>query len=719
MLAREILTEQMPEVSTKPPVSNKPKAAIQPDNPFTYNWGNYMEKTFTNEQTKKLSPQELLLQSATGAKITGAQFIGKARDLKDSIANNPKKYGEDDLRTLHELYQKASDTFLSESLAGSKSQKVKQAFTAQAEAAKYAPPLLNKESPLYDMKKAVQKGQDSQKNNLFPAHFTGLGGHGILKEGSIHAFNRTIDGENVTQIGFKLSKFARSDLQTHLTAIIENPEAFAIAAESLGAKVTINEDIHIQDKFLRRQEDGTFSKKNGASPGGAFPTPWKAQAIQIEFSGMGSVIIGNTPRCSTLYSSVKVIVNQDLNKGEGQNIAHQMLSMVGLGPIMHPQDPIDEERLKVAKLFRAYFPQEAVKMERTKDFYELPLPLLIEKIRNFKNEDGPTMYDLLKKYDIQTTESSTKKSKKNSLIQKVEVFPGKEVFAVTDISSQMRTSGAHGLMAGVGSDNANDASDSIVKMVNSGAMSGEDLYEAGLIGKKASPSGPDSQSGGFNRVFTRLITQSNCQANLMGGADCPLPLKGVYQVLYDLDAVNTGAYAYTSDLYGVNNPQHENYHQYENRDNLIKFSQKVVSESEAKHQENAILSSERNKIMEERKGLEQEKEKKMGAPSEEQKEELKKIDDKLKENTIKENDLRVKMRENRGVLYENEVMIKNTIPPQMIRGIVCQTQDNKDLLIQKLRKSDFVKKNKINLDNFIHVADNFDEQMWKTQGGLK
>ena len=582
----------------------KPSGQPVPVNPtkakqFKYNWGinpSTLPESTLNQQIASAKPEDLLNMSAKGIKVSGEQYLTAAEKYRSTIPAGGKERGPM-LTTLHQLYSKAADTFENEG-------NLVKAFEARANASKFTLP--SSGSALHNMSQAVGQGQAAQRNTSFPAHFAGLD-TGILKGAALRASNRTIEGQEVTQLEFKLSKFARNDLQGHLLNIQGNLSAFeASLPPELQGKVRVTV---VQDSFLGKKGDGSFGVTEGL-------TMFKAQAIQIEFEGVGSVIIGDSPHIGCLYNNVKVLVKAGLPEGKAQAQVHQMLTMLGVGPIMNEQRESDEERLKAALIFRTYFPKEATQMERSKEFYEMPVEMLKEKIVT----KVPEMKSIFQKYEQQP-----------NLIQKVETYPGKATFAITDLSQQMRAKGAFGLMAGVGT------SDSVALIMKNGSLSSQDRFQAGLFTKGAS-SESDLKSGGGDGVFTRLINTETVKDDVTD-----FMFKGKFQMLYDLDVCNTGAYGFNNDLYGVKNPEDDTYENYVGRDSLLELAAKADLDS------------------------------------------------------------------------SNEMIVKNTIPPAMIRGIVCQSQAAKDELIAKLKAQGTIVDDKINgkpVDSFIHIADKFSGSMW-------
>lgn len=703
-------------------------------NKFTYDWElSHKNKTYTAEETNDMSPKDMLLLEAKGAKITPQQFMGKASSFQLELSKNKKNTSED-LRTLHELYQKAADGFIKlsaqETRPNAKAKLVELAFKARTEASLHAAPAL-KESPLYKMQKAVESGQKDQTSPHFPAHFSNVGSAGIVQESSIQAFNRVIEDKSVTQVNLSLTLSARSDLQENLMAIGENPQTFQSSLSSLGiTKVTVTE---IDDKYLRKDmKTGTFDGKSGVCPSGTIfeegklKEKWNSKAIQIQFEGVGTVMIGNTAKCGNQYTRVQVILDQELPDGEALTRAHQMLTVVGLGPAMHPQKKEDDERLKVTKVFEHHFPKEAVKMKRTKEFYEIPLPELISIMESLPiaTSEGATVSDVFEKYEIKPKEKKplALSFKKSNLVEKIEIYPGKKVWAVQDISEQMKSAGAYGLMAGIGkaplqgailTEKQIDAAvDTLIKVLLNGAVSAEDLFLAGLSSNTTS-AGPDSLSGGNKETFNRLFTENNSHPNLHED-ECPVPCKGAFQLLTGLEALNVGGFAYEKDLYGASNPQHENYPFFENHENLPDFAKKIMTASQegnvmiaALENDIKILQNTSDQIIKEKSKLQSQ-----STLSSQEEVMLKQLSSKNQDVVNYISGKLTEIKNHRQGLYENEVMIGNTIPKSMQRRVTTQDVRFKDAAVNKLKELKITKINNVELDKFFVVTNNFNQEMW-------
>ncbi|QLH37174.1 MAG: hypothetical protein HWD61_14365 [Parachlamydiaceae bacterium] len=178
--------------------------------------------------------------------------------------------------------------------------------------------------------------------------------------------------------------------------------------------------------------------------------------------------------------------------------------------------------MQIAQLFRAYFPQEAYELEQTKIYFEYPISELKQKIE----ETVPEMKGIFKRYLEDHPE----------LMKKEEIYLGKTIWTITDLSKQMKAKGAWGLMSGI-----NSFSEAC-KILKYGALSTEDRFKAGMI--VMGTSSCEDLGVGCKSVFTRLITP-NLKSKLS-----KMDFKGRLQVLYDLDAVNRVSYGYKMDKFG-------------------------------------------------------------------------------------------------------------------------------------------------------------------------
>ncbi len=522
------------------------------------------------------------------------------------------------LTDLHELYHQAIT---------SGSLDAEQVFELSIRAAQNTLPPAG--TLLFDMADAVSKGEKAQDNPDFGAYFSNLD-TGILKGGVICIHDRLIDGEKKYHIQFKLSEFARKDLAQNL-ALLEHEENKEVFQKLLPEGLAVKSMRTVPDTFLgKADKNDSFTDKAGY----ALPN---AEACEIEFQNGAKVIIGRSEdlyKC--LYDEVNVIIPHGQVKGEELQMAHAVLAVLGVGPIFNAKRAADKERMEIAQIFRTYFPGDAFAMERTKAFYELPINALKKWITGVQ----PEMQAKFDHYYKDHPEELTTRA----------IYSGKEVVCLNDISKQMRANGAIGLMIGMGSSSrdtkAADAAASVIARLITGSLSSQDRFKAGLFRKGASCES-DFRAGGSGSVFTRLVNAQTKENETM----YQIPMSGPFQILFNLDAVNQGAYAYNDDKFGAKSDYY-----YKNRSNLIDFAKNADS-------------------------------------------------------------------------CANEVMVNSRITPDLIKGVVCQSEENKKMLVDQIIKasSDLEKVGKqalvkivngkqtvngIPLEEFIHVAETFDAKMW-------
>lgn len=441
--------------------------------------------------------------------------------------------------------------------------------------------------PLHNMEAVIKEGATKQTYAPLGVHFSGCD-TGMLKGGHLNAVqreavpaatgilqiiaNRGIKAEQPAHIrfDFKLSHFARQDVDKSIKALksadsAKNPQLKGVTISSADDTFEGNNGV----SFTPTRTDISTSPPDippalvGLAPVIVALAPvvatfyfvrnrilnFKAQTTTIKFPDIGEVIIGDTPSIITRYNNVQVKIPPNLPPGEGLQRVHHMLSALGLGSLLCPQRQVDDERLKIAHLFRTYYPKEAYAMERQKEFYEWPLEVLKSKI-------VATCPDMQKRFDKYLKDFP-------ELMQLVEIAPGQKAWAITDLHTQLKQEGAWGLMAGT-----SGSSETMALILRDGPLSTETRFNAGAIVQGASAI-RDINAGSGNQVFTRCVGN-----NLKDFTPYSFNLSGNFQVLYDLEAINRGGYAYQADEYGTKDPS-----TYGNRGNLIDFAKNLSTKS--------------------------------------------------------------------------------------------------------------------------------------------
>lgn len=569
--------------------------------------------TMSEEEIAKQTPDELLCLIGKGVSVSAEHILSITEKitggLPQAAIDNPSI-----LTTLHKLYDKAAEILIEEG-------RINEAFKARAMAAEKI--VYPDTHPLHQMNQAIAKGAGKQKIPDFGAHFSEMDS-GTVKGGNLRAWTRRMEGKETNCFEFKLCPYARNDFQYMYTLIQQNQEEFKNSLPGLlrDKEMTLTT---VPQYYRKKNEEGDFSTEEGINP-------WYAQAIQIEFKGIGKVHIGNSPEVGCMINEVNVELDAELPAGEGLKALHQMMAVLGCGPVVGAQREEDRRRLQVAQIFRAYFPKHAICMEQAKEFYELPVDDLIEKI----HQEFPEVKDsgIFQKYLKDHPE----------LLKLEEIYPGRSIWCLADLAEQIKEKGGIGLMQGVGQSSFNDAVDSLIPILTKGNLSTQDRFLAGLIIYGASSS-EDLASGGGDQSFTRMITK-----NLENKDINEFRFHGNIQVLWDMSVVNRVSYGFEIDTYGVKNTQDKGYLKYASRQNLMELAETLKSDA-----------------------------------------------------------------------YLNEVMVKNRMAPDFIRGLVVQSDEERERLIDRLKnveglitlESGEERINGLPLDKFIYTAKQFGRHMWE------
>jgi hypothetical protein len=206
--------------------------------------------------------------------------------------------------------------------------------------------------------------------------------------------------------------------------------------------------------------------------------------------------------------------------------------------------------MKIAVLFHTFFPKEALEMETTKEFYECSIEDLMEKIV----AKVPEMEGVFREYLEENPEK----------MELQEVFPGRQVWAITDLGDKVKGSGVWGLMRGISS------LQNVVRICKQGSWSTQTRFQSGWP-EDGSSSEDDLKSGGGDRAFLRAIKS--------GFRTTPMRyffFSGKAQLLINPRILNRGCpYAYLDDTYGAKNKYHRNYDMYRDRTSITEFADYV------------------------------------------------------------------------------------------------------------------------------------------------
>lgn len=354
---------------------------------------------------------------------------------------------------------------------------------------------------LYNMDQAILDGTKLQSRKEFGAYFSYCD-TGMVNGGHLHAIKRNVRGQERNCFDLKLNSYARPGVNNIIESLSD---------------LKMRNKLDAMDPLMKGLEISSVNDKYESVDGITYcPSrlfSFSPSATKISIQGVGEIYVSNSPFMSTMYNNIRVDLNPNIDPRIGLNHLHKILAILGLGSAVCESRPEDEERLKLLVKFRAADPSIAYKFERDPLNYSCSIECLKKKIKLL----------CLSNLD-------------NLQIEKKEIYPGMDVWSLPTIKKQMKLEGAYGLMSGV-----YGSSKTLANIMRDGALSSEDRFKAGLFIKGVS-SISDLREGSGDQVFTRLIS-----------THFPLALfifSGDFQILYDLEVLNRGGYAYSMDEFG-------------------------------------------------------------------------------------------------------------------------------------------------------------------------
>lgn len=314
----------------------------------------------------------------------------------------------------------------------------------------------------------------------------------------------------------------------------------------------------------------------------------------INFKGMGRIVIGTHEGDYGSYFRLSITIDATVPPEKVGEHAYRMLAILGLGDIAHAIRPIDIERIKIFQLFRAYFPVEALKFERSQNAFETPLTTLKDRMIV---ESSSHASDKAKVKAIFDRHLST--------MYQQEIYPGYSIWAVRDLSKEIASEGGIGLMVGVGCAYLDErgrevlhpfpkSAEDLVSMLKYGILSTEDRQLYGINEKAGVSPGKDSYLGGGDSVFTRLVLNTWLKRE---NAKFPIKIKafgfhGHFQVLLDPKLLDRVGYGLEGDCYGAKtthpffgiNPYHR-------RKNLVELTKHLHDKYSGEHRNEICIKS--------------------------------------------------------------------------------------------------------------------------------
>lgn len=283
---------------------------------------------------------------------------------------------------------------------------------------------------------------------------------------------------------------------------------------------------------------------------------------KIRFEGLGSLLVGASPDYPTIYDKVTVQLDQ------GKNIydLHEMLSFVDLHEAIQTSTAQDIERIKVGHLFRTYFPNEALPLERSHLFFAASVHDLKEEIIKQVPQMETIFHENLPNMGTQ------------------EILPGRIRYTIPGLANEAKNLGAGILTSVLTGDNGKEEmfkqTASVLKM---GMLSSETRFSHGINIKGAS-SVSDFYLGSADSVFTQMVSKGDLEKGIKSMA-----WTGDVRFLYSIDLLETGSYQYMQDTFGERKPQMPHSF-YGNRPGILDF---VRERNREIHYTNEVMIKER------------------------------------------------------------------------------------------------------------------------------
>lgn len=264
----------------------------------------------------------------------------------------------------------------------------------------------------------------------------------------------------------------------------------------------------------------------------------------IDFEGIGTIMIGNDPRCISEYGHLSISLDPQVTEDEAAGKLHLLLAIFGVGTLSSESRPEDIERKKILLFFRAFYPRESTELEKAVEVFHI-------SIQKLKHEIIQKVPEMQEKFDRDLA----------GMYQQ-EIYPAHSVWAVPGLANEVKAAGGWGLMSGLRGD-FHSAKALLMKILKIGFLSTQDRLIVGCISLGASAK-DDLLLGGAESVFTRLIT-SRMPKNLD-----QYDLHGHVQILFDLKLVERTGHCYQSDRNGSKEPI-----DYDHRPSILALTQEI------------------------------------------------------------------------------------------------------------------------------------------------
>jgi hypothetical protein len=366
----------------------------------------------------------------------------------------------------------------------------------------------------------------NNKEYDFGSYFHGYGKY-LVKGANLH-FRRIVakDGSKSIELSFKVNHLYEERLRRILQGL-----------ETMSPDEQRDFALHYQSPRMTATSYGTYFVGQKCNMGNI--------ASVVTLDGLGSLMLGPGS-----FYSFKNHVKVTLAPSATLDSFRHFLSIFGLQDAAEKSSAEELEKIKIAAVFKTYFPTQAYDAEKEDDYFTLPLNQFKQKII----ENIPAIKDI---FEQQT-------------VTKNELLPGCVKYGVK-IDQEASSRGARALTAAVtGGTNP----EKLAMILKYGLLSHEmrernDISEGGIN----NPWG--YKFGGAQSVFTQMITsQDLIKKPLIDALGYQSPIR----LFISLKALNQGSYQYFDDYLGRKDSK-----AYRSRPALLKFIKKR-SEWQIRHE---------------------------------------------------------------------------------------------------------------------------------------
>lgn len=366
--------------------------------------------------------------------------------------------------------------------------------------------------PLTSLESKIENGKvifyDDEGNSYdFGSHFQSLGG-GLVK--GMNITFRTVD--DYTEIEFKINHVFRDKIQEsiqYLKKLQRNPKELKEVLDLNKAKI---EHLKITT------EDGEMA--------GNWWVGFHPKTIhKIDVGGKAMIEIGADPRFINSYDKVKIT----LGKGQSVYDLHQTLSFLGLEDALKQSSSEDLQRMKLGHLFHTLSPEEAYKLERSEDFFELT----IEELKARIIETDPTMKE---KIDLYLDKMQLK-----------DILPGRGRMHIEGLTDELKKqfSNFHLTTMLMGADTKEESFSRLSSIMQMGLFSKEMKDSSGMT-KKGLINDHD-HFGANDSTFVQMVTSQKSYDEFMYSWWAN---SNSIRLIIDPKILESGTYQYHTDICG-------------------------------------------------------------------------------------------------------------------------------------------------------------------------